>query len=239
MSTFDESGVRRDAGGQFAEQGRSAPVDLPAKPTIPSLYLTIQPQYWRGDYAVDAGDPEEFDIGPLLAGKDAETRETWLNAIRDGESWLMDEIYTEAAEAGLVTEGLGPFHVYAANDDADHWEENAPAPWAPDGVTPHPTGGYVSVRQLGNGTAFVDADGELHREDGPAFEDSDGSSYAYYRHGRPHRMDGAAIRRCVRHGNGSSEVEDSWYVEGELVGAQQTTIEAGWQIVNGVPRRTD
>ncbi len=240
MTTFDESNVRRDGAGQFAEQGRSAPVDLPAKPAVPSLYLTVRPEYWNGDYATEAGPSESFDVGPILVGLRPEEREEWLDVIRTEDSMGLERLYEVAAERGLVTPGFGPFSVRVdsvdAEEAADQWEANAPAPWTQDGVTPHPTGGYVTVDVDMNGTTYRDADGKAHREDGPAFEGPSGS-FHYYRHGVSHRADGPATCVVSSHGNGS-EVTQSWYVDGDYVGTQQTMLEPDWSIRNGVPRRT-
>ena len=60
-------------------------------------------------------------------------------------------------------------------------------------------GGYVSVH--------VNANGELHREDGPAIECANGNN-SWYRNGELHREDGPAIE-CA---NGTKY----WYRNGEL-----------------------
>ena len=52
-----------------------------------------------------------------------------------------------------------------------------------------------------------DADGCLHRADGPALEYEDGSKY-WYRNGQLHRIDGPAVERA----DGSQ----SWYKHGVL-----------------------
>jgi hypothetical protein len=55
---------------------------------------------------------------------------------------------------------------------------------------------------------YFDDDGHLHREDGPAVEDADGTE-CWYRHGQLHRLDGPAV---VREG-GSGE----WWVRGARI----------------------
>lgn len=48
-------------------------------------------------------------------------------------------------------------------------------------------------------------DGELHREDGPAIDWSDGSQF-WFKHGKLHRLEGPAVISSI-HGTG-------WYIEG-------------------------
>ncbi|GAA1753687.1 hypothetical protein [Nostocoides vanveenii] len=78
--------------------------------------------------------------------------------------------------------------------------------WVEDGVTPHPTGGYVRVITNDHNTLYLDADGKSHRLDGPAITRQDRGSAGWWKHGRPHRFDGPAVVRE----NGSSE----WWLEG-------------------------
>lgn len=54
---------------------------------------------------------------------------------------------------------------------------------------------------------FTDADGEVHRVDGPALEDKEGT-LGWYTHGRLHRVDGPAIT--------ASDGRGSWYKDGVL-----------------------
>ncbi|GAA1774197.1 hypothetical protein GCM10009810_34040 [Nostocoides vanveenii] len=63
--------------------------------------------------------------------------------------------------------------------------------WVEDGVTPHPTGGYVSVEVRSDQTVYRDADGHRHRVDGPAVVTSTGKT-RWFRHGILHRLDGPA-----------------------------------------------
>lgn len=68
----------------------------------------------------------------------------------------------------------------------------APAQWVQDGVTPHPSGGYVTVRQDSLSVMYLGSDGRPHRLDGPAVERADGTR-SWYRDGTRHRDDGPAI----------------------------------------------
>jgi hypothetical protein len=52
------------------------------------------------------------------------------------------------------------------------------------------------------------ANGELHREDGPAVDYGDGA-HAWYLNGKPHRVDGPAIY-------GFGDDAESWYSKGKL-----------------------
>jgi hypothetical protein len=58
----------------------------------------------------------------------------------------------------------------------------------------------------GNGKWYDDEQGLLHREDGPAFEGSDGLK-SWYFHGKLHREDGPAIERS----DGTKE----WFLNGK------------------------
>ena len=55
---------------------------------------------------------------------------------------------------------------------------------------------------------FKNAEGQFHREDGPAIEYSDGTKLWFY-HGTRHRLDGPAIERV----DGSKEyfINGDWY----------------------------
>ena len=65
--------------------------------------------------------------------------------------------------------------------------------WVEDGVTPHPTGGYVRVERLpGEAVRYLNAQRELHRLDGPAIEWSTGDR-EWWVVGKLHRLDGPAI----------------------------------------------
>lgn len=86
------------------------------------------------------------------------------------------EMVTEPGERGSFH--LAHDGTVDAEADADH-EPVAPT-WVQDGVTPHPTGGYVSVvektldrpsspRLKAKTRSYLNAEGRLHRLDGPAF----------------------------------------------------------------------
>lgn len=70
---------------------------------------------------------------------------------------------------------------------------------------------------------YLDAEGRLHRNDGPAIIEMDGYQ-AWYRHGLRHREDGPARIWC----NGTKE----WYLYGQKhrVGAPAVTYEDGTEI---------
>ncbi|XKH58453.1 hypothetical protein LG293_17685 (plasmid) [Citricoccus nitrophenolicus] len=71
------------------------------------------------------------------------------------------------------------------------WLDDNPA-WTQDGITPHPTGGYVTVDRGRYGEAYLNRDGELHRTDGPAEDDTiEGRRFQKWRiHGTPIRPGG-------------------------------------------------
>lgn len=62
---------------------------------------------------------------------------------------------------------------------------------------------------------YFDGDGLLHREDGPAYEETNGTRF-WYLNGRRHREDGPAVERS----DGSRE----WYLHGEPL--SETEFEA-------------
>ena len=102
--------------------------------------------------------------------------------------------------------------------------------WIPDGVTPHPTGGYVTVKGSASGFQFLNAEGKLHRLDGPAVEGLDGS-FQWWVDDKRHRLDGPAIEWSdgtrewwvddKRHRLDGPAVENAdgtrkWYLNGRL-----------------------
>lgn len=96
----------------------------------------------------------------------------------------------------------------------------AAAGWVQDGVTPHPTGGYVNAHQPApNVVEFYNADGRKHRLDGPAVmtAHTHGYSEAFLRDGLLHREDGPAVTQWL-HLPGSDRVEvvSAWWTEGKL-----------------------
>jgi len=57
--------------------------------------------------------------------------------------------------------------------------------------------------------------GQLHRDEGPALEWSDGITKFWYQNGLAHREDGpASIMKC---GSGEGEVAQTWWVEGKRI----------------------
>ena len=226
----------------------------------------VQPQYWRGDYAMDAGHPETFDASASLRDLDEDERANLIEESRYGTLAEMgDNLYFEAVARDQVADGYGPFYVSVDEDDLKEWLiENKS--WKQDGVTPHPTGGYASVEHTYNeangtmSTSYHDAQGRSHRLDGPAFESAtaDGpSSYMWMKEGKLHRTDGPAkystdgreeywVEGKLHRTDGPASIDpgkgrEEFWVEGQYVGnsvTTTTTIE-GWSIVNGRPDRDE
>ena len=72
--------------------------------------------------------------------------------------------------------------------------------------------------------------GELHREDGPAIEFSDGSKY-WYKHDKPHRLDGPAViqntKKLLKYNTLSKII---WFINGHNV----TDIITNWAKENDI-----
>jgi len=63
---------------------------------------------------------------------------------------------------------------------------------------------------------LIDEQNRLHAEDGPAVTDPDGS-WAWYNHGKIHRLDGPAVRLVFADGS----IEEQYWVNGiEIVAPQ-------------------
>lgn len=176
------------------------------------FHLSVQPQFWNNDYAQDAGPAETFDIAKRLHSMDEEQRAKLIEDLDTGSADL-DDVYLEAAADGDVTDGYGPFYVSGDPDELREWCMDNAA-WVEDGTTPHPTGGYASVRSSADVTNYFDADGRPHREDGPATETSDGSYTEWARHGQIHREDGPAVR-SVMVTPAVTWVSEAWYQNNE------------------------
>ena len=106
--------------------------------------------------------------------------------------------------------------------------------WFADGVTPHPTGGYVHVERTPAGIRYLDAQRRMHRRGGPAIEGADGTR-EWYVGGQSHHLDGPAVERS----SGSRE----WYVDDKLHRLDGPAIERAdgsreWW-VGGQPHRLD
>lgn len=247
-TTFDETDHPRESSGRFATKAASEPdVDLSDRLTPPGTYtgkplmVTIQPQAWVNDYAVDAGNPVKVDVAPYLHNADRWSRDEFVADASEGRALSVhDHLYGDAVLAGEAPEGFGPYSITVADpDQVAEWMQDNP-PWTPDGVTPHPTGGYVAVEETRHHNRYVqrflDADGELHRDDGPASHERDdtGARLHYCRHGKPHNERGPAL---VEHG--PNHTHQVWFVDGEEV-AEETkgaVVHDGWQIVKGRPVR--
>ena len=64
--------------------------------------------------------------------------------------------------------------------------------WDEDGVTPHPTGGYVRVYRTTDVVIYLDTSVRRHRLDGPAVERAEGAR-EWWINGKRHRLDGPAV----------------------------------------------
>jgi hypothetical protein len=53
----------------------------------------------------------------------------------------------------------------------------------------------ICRRSIDGSEHWTDQDGRAHREDGPAYTSSDGSTKHWFNHGQIHRLDGPAIDR--------------------------------------------
>ena len=111
--------------------------------------------------------------------------------------------------------------------------------WVQDGVTPHPTGGYVAIRPWFGWTEYVDADGRRHRMDGPAVDGrSEGGRAEWWVEGRLHRIGGPAIE-----GYGETAGARQWFVDGQAHRVDGPAIESPGRVnawfVNGRRHRVD
>lgn len=238
--TFNEAQHPRDDDGRFrpkpspesdADLGHGDRATPPGHWTGKPFHLTVQPQAWVNDYAVDAGPAEDFDVAPVLHTMDQEQRERFLESVETGDT--DDDVYLEAAADGRVSDGYGPFYITGDADDLQEWIQDNPA-WEQDGETPHPTGGYVTVDVSDVRTCHLDAEGKLHREDGPSLITQDRVVQAWYQHGRMHREDGPAY---VEARPGSTK--EVWAVRGDEVATRETTTSPGWTVTDGRPVKLD
>lgn len=88
---------------------------------------------------------------------------------------------------------------------ADAGQLDLAAEWVEDGVTPHPTGGYVRIDRSDSKSRYRDQYGLLHRLDGPAVIYVSGTQEWWVR-GRKHREDGPALTRWTG--------EARWHLDG-------------------------
>lgn len=105
--------------------------------------------------------------------------------------------------------------------------------WVQDGVTPHPTGGYLSVYTSRDYTEYVNDKGVRHRLDGPAYTHVGGRT-EYWVEGQQHRLGGPAI---------VDGLEEAWCDHGVLHRLDGPAITSAngtreWY-VNGVRHRED
>lgn len=146
----------------------------------------------------------QFDIAPVLSELTAEQRQRLREEIEFG-TWDNSDAEALFDQTGrydlLPSSHQGPRYVQFDADEVAAWLDANPA-WVQDGVTPHPTGGYVTVERSttepGSGLVmYLDAEGGLHRLDGPASawdsRQGDGSPFHqdnWYLNGLRHRSDG-------------------------------------------------
>ena len=126
MNTEAARESARQPDGKFGTQIKEeADVDL-NEPAPPPFLVSVQPQYWRGDYAIDAGPEVVFDAAPLLVDLPEHERRAIFKALAENDysHYDLDDLYLQAADRGLVQDGFGPFYVSATMTDADMlaWE---------------------------------------------------------------------------------------------------------------------
>jgi hypothetical protein len=119
MTDFDEQHPR-GAAGQFTEKAQGAPeVALgfapPATGIGPRIVATIQPQYWRNDYAVDAGATVQVDVTEIVNALSPAMRAS-LEDSRDSS----DDLYLEAVRLGIAKAHDGPFYVQVTESIGAH-----------------------------------------------------------------------------------------------------------------------
>lgn len=127
------------------------------------------------------GQRHRFD-GPAVEGS-------------DGPSWWLFDVEYSKGDHSLLVSAL----TASRNGiSAESWTQN--------GVTPHPTGGYVRAHWSRHHIRYWNAGGKLHRLDGPAIEYADGAR-SWYVDDKLHRLDGPAVELAdgARH----------WYVNGK------------------------
>ena len=83
----------------------------------PRVYATFQPQYWRNDYAIDAGPAVRIDVTDIIAEMTQEERDC-LEDNRDST----DNLYFEAVRRGLAPSHDGPSYTQV-RDSLDEYEE--------------------------------------------------------------------------------------------------------------------
>lgn len=149
----------RSADGRFGEVARDEAdgVSLDAHPsTEDALMVRVQPQVWVNDYAVDSGPSVAFDASPVLRTMTEDDRERVLTALRDGDgSDVLDDLYLDCAERGLVEPGYGPFYVVAdgTEEDIDAWD--AATPYEDPRLTPADTATKTLFADLKPGDVFL------------------------------------------------------------------------------------
>jgi hypothetical protein len=172
-----------------------------------------------------------------LHNLDAVGREEFLtDAGGSGILGGYDFLYDAAAARGEATEDYGPYTISVDHPaELREWLEDNPQ-WVQDGRTPHPTGGYVT-REVStrNGMVterYLDAEGWLHQEEGPALckQDDLWDQQFHYRHGVLHNENGPAVLE-----RSQTSTMRKWYVNGQEVARKVETLSPGWGLQNGRP----
>ena len=248
MSTFTEADHPRGPGGKFAvkqqseQDGGLDDRSLAGKPFM----ATVVHQTWIRGMAVDTDEETEIDITRVLYGMSQEGRDDLADADFDLVRWRGDYgegLYEDAYADDPDVYAAGPYYVVVDEMKLEEWLEANPV-WEQDGSTPHPSGGYVTVTACEGGFKYTDADGELHRDDGPAVDTQ--GTIEWRQHGQLHREHGPA--RVLRYSGTTSEVtwarnghlhrldgpavvlrgRQEWWADGELIGT--LNIRGGWTI---------
>lgn len=196
--------------------------------------------------AQDGGDPLVLDVSGSATG-DPEFRALLADSCR-GEVMDLDSRQEQIMEALARIHGRpfpGPWRLQV-RVSADPLGAAGVRLWLEDNPlqdeAPHPSGGYTRVESEEGSTRYLDAQGLLHREDGPAMEqESHGvRTQGWYWNGRLHRQDGPALRAVDAEGvvlreqwwlDGVAHREDgpavvsadgsrSWFFQGRLVASQ-------------------
>lgn len=199
-----QSGV--PAGGQFTTGAKGENPDLSGARKKP------QPCYGIA-IAYQGGKETSVDITRSLSNLSPAEHETLYRLVRmrhdrysDRECEPTNQLTQLAREMGDIPHDSG---LEVTPSEIIAWLDENPA-WVEDGVTPHPTGGYVKRQSGFDYEVFFDQNGDAHREDGPAsrFAYEGGFEFRWMIHGRPHREDGLP---AVVTPDGSRE----WWVDGE------------------------
>jgi len=108
-------------GGQFAPKQNARPTMLAAAEVASRVTLWVQPQFWDGDYARDAGPAESVDVTDYVMGLTPAERAR-LVARGDGMwSEAAEALYDRAVADGRIGQ-FGPFGVHVDADELRAFE---------------------------------------------------------------------------------------------------------------------